>query len=194
MAGPALRPARERCLPAHGHALGGSLSRPPPSTARPTCWPASATSSSIRCAPAWSRIRRTIRGRADAANACGATDPLVRPHALYLALADTADARRQAYRRLFDHRARRGGRRRAARRHERRLGNRRRALQGADCGQASPPGDAAAAGAPAEIRRQRPVNWTCCRKPTLTPNTPLEVWSTRLSRRLMMFGGWRKWL
>src|SRR5262249_45624535 len=37
-----------------------------------------------------------------AANAGGAADPLVRPHALYLALGDTADARRQAYRRLFD--------------------------------------------------------------------------------------------
>ena len=37
-----------------------------------------------------------------AANARGAADALVRPHALYLALADTAEARRQAYRRLFD--------------------------------------------------------------------------------------------
>ena len=37
-----------------------------------------------------------------AANAGGVADPLVRPHALYLALAGTAEARRQAYRRLFD--------------------------------------------------------------------------------------------
>jgi putative transposase len=37
-----------------------------------------------------------------AANARGAADPLVRPHALYLALAATAEARRDAYRRLFD--------------------------------------------------------------------------------------------
>jgi putative transposase len=51
---------------------------------------------------------RMVAGPADypwsshAANARGAADPLVRPHALYLALADTAEARRQAYRRLFD--------------------------------------------------------------------------------------------
>jgi putative transposase len=37
-----------------------------------------------------------------AANAGGAADPLVRPHALYQALGDTAEARRQTYRRLFD--------------------------------------------------------------------------------------------
>jgi putative transposase len=36
------------------------------------------------------------------ANALGGADPLVRPHALYLALGDTAEARRRAYRGLFD--------------------------------------------------------------------------------------------
>jgi putative transposase len=37
-----------------------------------------------------------------AADARGAADPLVRPYALYPALADTAEARRQAYCRSFD--------------------------------------------------------------------------------------------
>jgi len=37
-----------------------------------------------------------------AANAGGAADPLVRPHALYLALGHTAPTRQEAYRRLFD--------------------------------------------------------------------------------------------
>ncbi len=51
---------------------------------------------------------RMVAGRGDypwsgfAANAGGAADPLVRPHALYLALGDTAEARRHAYRRLID--------------------------------------------------------------------------------------------
>ena len=36
------------------------------------------------------------------ANALGSTDPLVTPHALYHALADTDEARRLAYRRLFE--------------------------------------------------------------------------------------------
>ncbi|MCK7582537.1 MAG: hypothetical protein MZV65_47840 [Chromatiales bacterium] len=63
------------------HAVGRDASAPVSAqSGRPTCWPATATSNSTRCVPAWWRIRAECRWSSYRSNAEGKASGLITPH------------------------------------------------------------------------------------------------------------------